>query len=610
MPAVLQWLLRLVITNPICVRLVQGGSRRKRHLYIRTAYLAALMLVLLWSLLAGAHGASLSYRDLAAAGATSFKYTAYLQIGLICLLAPVFMAGAIAQEASPRTWDILLSTPLSAAQIVLGNLFGRLFFVLALLFASLPLFAVTQYFGGAAGSSIFASYAIAACAALLVGSIAVTLSVSRLAGRRAVFAFYIAVVSYLAATWAIDLMLRGPGHVTVLTALNPFLALESMLDPAAYAKPEAAELAAMGWLRRLWLGSPVATWCIVSTGLSLVMAGASAGIARRVGASGGTSPLRRILRPRSAGTRTRTPRHVWNNPIAWREAAARAGTLPKIVARWSFIAAGLLWGLLLLVALHIGKINVADFRFALLATTWTELTVISLIAINMAGSAISREREDGTLDLLLITPVTAGAYLGGKLRGLISFLAPLIAVPVVTVALPGLYVLMDGLGGVAGAVSADPVGVNTYNLPIVLPEAALVAPLVCTAFVAFCVMVGLQWSLRSQGTISSVIAAFGVIAVLSGVLGSCGWKAGQDLPHAGPAIACLNPASALFILINPGSGAEQTLVSSAGDLGTLRGALLIGAFGAAAAYAGVVYAMHASMVRTFDMTVRKLAGLK
>src|SRR5678816_1338932 len=133
MPIILRWFLRLGVTNPITVRLVQNGSRRVRHLYIRAGYLAVLILVLLWLLLTQSSSGSLSYRELAQAGATSFAWVAYLQIGLICILAPVFMAGAIAQEASPRTWEVLLTTPLSALQIVLGNLFGRLFFILALL---------------------------------------------------------------------------------------------------------------------------------------------------------------------------------------------------------------------------------------------------------------------------------------------------------------------------------------------------------------------------------------------------------------------------------------------------------------------------------------------
>jgi len=105
MPVFLRWFLRLGPTNPIAVRLVQNGSRRMRHMYIRSAYLAALVIVLLWSLLIKGGSAELGYRELAEAGASSFIAIAYLQIGLICVIAPVFMAGAIAQEASPRTWE-------------------------------------------------------------------------------------------------------------------------------------------------------------------------------------------------------------------------------------------------------------------------------------------------------------------------------------------------------------------------------------------------------------------------------------------------------------------------------------------------------------------------
>ena len=44
MPAILNWLLRLLPTNPICMRLVQGGSRRIRHLYLRSGYLAVMII--------------------------------------------------------------------------------------------------------------------------------------------------------------------------------------------------------------------------------------------------------------------------------------------------------------------------------------------------------------------------------------------------------------------------------------------------------------------------------------------------------------------------------------------------------------------------------------
>ena len=609
MPAALRWLMRLGPTNPICVRLVQGGSRRTRHFYIRTGYLGVLIVALLWTLLVGAGGGRLSYTELANAGAASFKLIAYLQIGLITVLSPVFMAGAIAQEANPRTWDILLTTPLSAGQIVLGNLLGRLFFVLALLFSSLPLFAITQYFGGAPASSIFVSYAIAASAAILVGAIAITLSVSRLAGRRAVFAFYISAVSYIALTWALDLWLRksAGGGVTWLTPLNPFLALEALLAPSSYPTPDAATLAAMGPLARLWFGAPVLSWSLAATGLSVALMTASTVMVRKVGAAGGTI-WRRGGATNDAGERIRPSRTVWRNPVAWREASARAGGRAKIAVRWSFIGLGWLWAVVMLLLFDTGAWAPGELRFALLATVWAEVAVVSLIAVNMASTAVSREREDGTLDLLLITPLTPGQYLGGKLRGLVSFLAPMLTVPVGTIMLASLYVLMGGLG--ANVMVPVAVGTGTMNLPVVLPEGIFVAPLAIVPFVAFCVVVGLQWSLKSKGTLSSVTRTFGVVVVLAGVIGVCAWRAGSDIAIIGPALTCMNPGTAVYTIVRPENGALETLRSSAGGRGVLRLALLLGAITSSAVYFVIIYSLHTSMVRTFDETVRRLAGTR
>ncbi|MFG0275064.1 MAG: ABC transporter permease [Phycisphaerales bacterium] len=607
MPALLRWFLRLGPTNPVAVRLVQNGSTRTRHLYIRTGYLATLIGVLLWSLLAQSSAGALSYRDLAAAGAESFAYTAYLQIGLICVLAPLFMAGAIAQEANPRTWDILLTTPLSAAQIVLGNLFGRLFFILALLISSLPLFAITQYFGGVPGSTILKSYAVAACAALLVGAIAIAMSVSRLAGRRAVFVFYIAVISYLAVTWAIDQGIRA-GGVTVMTPLNPFLAQESLLNPSSYPTPDPTELVEMGSLSRLWYGSPVLAWCLWSSLLSVALMGAGASVVRAIAAEGG-APWRKSLSRFELRQRARGLRSVWKNPVAWREAAARATTLPKRAARWSFVALGVVWGLVILWLHFKGTINGSTLRFMLLATLWTELAVISLIAMNMAATSVSREREDGTLDLLLTTPITPKAYLGGKLRGIISFLVPLAMAPLLTGAFAAVYILANGFGAAGGVTVPDVVGTTPINTPIMLPAGALVLPLVFAPFLAFCVMVGLQWSVKSKGAIGSAVATVGVVGAIAGVLGLCGAAAGPSIPFLGPMLTTLNPATAIYAMCDPARGASETL-SGVGGQQDVTLALLTGAGASAVVYGVVVWAILTSMVRSFDMTVRRLAGTR
>lgn len=605
--------------NPIAVRLVQNGSRRSRHLYIRATYLAVLIVALLWLLLLKGTSASstFSYKDLAAAGAAAFTAAAYLQVLLICVLAPVFMGGAIAQEASPRTWEVLLTTPMTASEIVLGNLFGRLFFIIALLTASLPLFALTQYFGGVPYTAVFASYLVAACAALVVGAIAIALSVSRLVGKRAFFVFYVCVVSYIAVTLAIDIALRQSGlgavngqGVTYMTALNPFLALRALLNPATYPRaPEGSYTGLSAWM----LETPVSAWCIGSSLVSAFFMAASTLTVRTGGLQTLTADAegvpwhRRLLGrgPKRAGEH-RAPKHVWTNPIAWREAASRNSTPAKIALRYAFLLFGAALGLSIVWMFHRGTVSQAQFQYILVATVWTELTIIALVAINTAATAISKEREDGTLDLLLTTPITASAYLKGKLRGLIAYLLPLLGVPLGTLAMSALYVLIGGFSNPQGVTVTHQIGGTGVPLPLLLPESALLASLVVVPFMAFCVMVGLQWSLKSKGTLSSVVATVGVVGAISAVLGVCAWNASDALQVVGPVFAGLSPASYLYATVHPEDMIASTMSSTTVWSG--RVALLIGAGGAALVYSAACYAIHGNMVRTFDMTVRRLAG--
>jgi ABC-type transport system involved in multi-copper enzyme maturation permease subunit len=576
-------------------------------MYIRSAYLAALIIVLLWTLLLNT-SRSLSYQDLAAAGASSFQAIAYLQITLICILAPVFMGGAIAQEANPKNWEVILTTPLTAGQIVLGNLFGRLFFVLALLACSLPLFAITQYFGGVPGSAILASYLVAGGAALLVGSTAIALSVSRLVGKRAFFVFYVAVVTYLAATLAIDLFLRRGtgGGVTYMTSLNPFLSLHALFNPTTY--PRAAPGSHSG-IAAWMLEKPVTTWCVGTIVLSIIVMVIST-ITVRVGGlqalgedDDGVSIWRKMfgkkavagVNPEAGGHRA--PRTVWQNPIAWREAASRNSSPGKVMARIVFLILGGLFGVVLIGLYHTGTLGHDDFRLALAATITSELLVVALIAVNTAATAISKEREDGHLDLLLTTPITASAYLWGKLRGLVAYILPLACVPLGTLLLASLYVLANGLGRTGGVLLGS-------GEPVVLPEAGWIAPIAVIPFMAFCVMVGLYWSLGSKGVLGSVVGTVAVVGIVAGIIGLCAWNI-ADTRGVGPFFAGLSPASFLRVSMDSGVlGQWQT--PPMGE----RIAMAVGAIVGAAANAGICYSIHATLVRTFDMTVRKLAGGK
>jgi len=605
MPAIVDWFLALLPTNPICMRLVQGGSKRMRHLYVRSGYLAILMVVLLISLL----GPAQSLRELAQRGANAFTIVAFGQVALICLLTPVFMAGAIAQEANPRTWDILLTTPLNAAQIVLGNLFGRLFFVLALLLSSLPLFLFIQYFGGVPGESILLSYLVAGCSAFLVAAIAVTLSVTRTAGRRAVFAFYVSVVLYLFATWAIDLRLREPlgvgsaaTYTTLMTPLNPFLALEALLQSNTYI-PSVRNVDA-AFIVRWWQGAPVAVFCWLSVLISVGLMLFSAFRLRVIGAKVGQVPwYRRLIGLGAAGAMTRQPRKVSKNPISWRESSSHTLSVAGVLGRWSFIIAGIAAACVMIGFFHSGGFGSDDLRVALLTLVAAEITIVVLAALNMSATAVSKEREDGTLDIILTTPIQPGPYLSGKLRGLVIYLLPMLLVPVATMLIAAIY----GVFQPETTKLTVSIGTNTGEVSVISLTSALAMLLLLPPFVAFAVMLGLQWSIRSKGTISSIIAAVMIMLVVVGVIGLCGTASGQGIPYLGAIISSASPFNLVFASFMPDAAIPETVKEAGAGFGLT---LLLGGAISGAIYLGIVLGMHASMKKSFMMTVRRLAGTK
>ncbi|MBG80146.1 MAG: hypothetical protein CMJ39_05480 [Phycisphaerae bacterium] len=610
MPAILNWLLRLLPTNPLCIRLVAGGSRRWRHLVIRGLYLAIMITVILFMLLGSLGGSSMSFRALAAASASIFEFTCVVQIILVCLLTPVFMAGAIVHESNPRTWDILLTTPLNSLQVVLGNLFGRYFFILALLVSSLPLFALLQMFGGVPGSTILANYGVAACSALIVAAIAVTLSATRTGGRRAVFIFYVLVVVYLTGTMILDSLLTtrlisGGSTTTVMTAINPFLAIQAMLNPTGYVIPDTY---GESWLIQTWMGKPVTTFNWLCVILSLILVIYSTLRVRILAfRSGDRTWLQRLFRITSDQAISRQPRLVGNNPIAWRESHLRR-SVSTIIGRWGFLVVGLLL-LIILLAWHStstpGPTQTQNTRLFIVALLIAETIIIILTAVNLSATAVSREREDGSLDLILTTPIQPGPYLTGKHRGLIRYLLPMMALPIISMLLIACYVMLMGTEHVQQTETLRS-GIEAV-VPLVMPATCFAFALMFIPFVAFCVMVGLHWSIRSKGTIGSIAAAVIILLILLGILGTCGFIAGANIPMAGAALMTLNPGNLILSIADP----TQWLYSSWRSDSTgfnISIMMVIGGVLSAGAYLGLVWTMHRSMSRTFMMTVRRLSG--
>ena len=611
MPDIIHWFLRLLPANPICLRVVRNGSRRQRQLLARGGFLGVLILLTLGMLLFNITSGSISLRTLASSGATIFNWVSVLQILLVCLLTPIFMAGAIAHESNPRTWDILLTTPLSSLQIVLGNLLGRWFFILILLISTLPLFMVLRYFGGVPGESIFGAFAIAAGTALVVAAIAVTLSVSRLGGKRAVFAFYFGIILVLFLTYALDRTLRTPvpgdlgaTWTTVMTPLNPFLALEVLLFSKTYLPHDTPDV---GWLNRLWLGRPVATFVWLSMISSLTLVCFSTLSVRLLARNGGTeSLLRRLFGLSSSGALEREPRPVGRNAISWREriAAMVAGVARSPggdssaarCSRCSCCCGCIKWA----------RSSWTACGAALLVLLLAEICLVILVAANMSATAVSKEREDGSLDIMLTTPIQPAPYLSGKHRGLVRYLLPMMIAPIGSLLLAMLYMFFNGFGTpVTSPISLD--SGLTIEVPLLQWQACLGFAIAFIPFIALCVMIGLMWSIRSKGTIGSMVIAILLIGTLLAIVTFMTVLVMDSAKTLGPMVAAFSPISMMLAAIDPAQNLDDAMRQGHEAVGTL---LLIGSCIAATLYTLAAILLHRQMTRSFMMTVRQLSGTK
>ena len=639
----LRWWWDLLPGNPMVVRTVQGGSRRMRHLWVRMGYLGLLTgLVVLGLLFGGGLGGSASMAELAQAGTRLFGLVAYGQVILVCLLAPLFMAAAIRAEQTGQTYNILLTTPLSALQIVLGALGGRLFFVLSLLASGLPLFAVVLIFGGVPVRSIFAAFLIAALVALVVGSVAVALAVMGHGGRRAVFVFIIAVAGYLLSAYAADQVLRQfqtpststaspvfsqgsaspsatQGNTTWLTPLHPILVLEASLNKPDYRPPSPEEIAHLpSWLR-VYRGNSLTAITVLSFGLSFALVSVSAMRLRSVAREGAARVglFKRALRLGRQARVTHPPRRVGQNPIAWRESHTRGNSTAAILARIVFLTLALLLAAVLIGAYHFGRLPTTlrgvggqlltpaqVLQYMLLSLLMVELVIIVIVALYTSAGSVSGEREDGTLDLIQTTPITPRYYVWGKLRGLVAFLSLLLAAPLGTLAMVCVYTSVGLWRQWPSAMTTYYGPFGSVREPIILPEAALLWPVIFVPFVAACVAVGMGWSIKSRGVISAVVGSVGVVGGLMLVLGFCGSVMASRIPVIGPVINALSPTTGLVMLVNPWG----TIDNFAGGTGSSRVWLWIAAVVAGGVYAVFVYGQLTTMVRGFDQRVRELSG--
>lgn len=593
----------LLPANPILVRVVSGASRRVRHLWLRFGYLAALIGVVAIALAAYMNGISPSLSELAKGASQTFKWASTAQLLMMCFLAPAFTAAAITQERDAQTYNILLTTPLSSAQIVFGSLMSRLYFVIMLLVAGLPIFLMTMVYGGVTTAQVFESFMLSACTAIVTGSLAIFIAMLGVGTRRTIFSFYLLIAFYLVGiallgqwnqTWVAESTPTVTGRqMSWLTFLHPFLSLDVALNRVN--APSEAHLAGYSAMTRYALAYPSATYMTWTLLLGLVLTVLSIMFVRS-GAKQGEprwyNNIFGLFRKSSSGERSRSARNVWSNPVAWREARTRA--VGGSAIRWIVIILGSGASLTLLIGYVGGSLAAATARTWLAYLVTVQFALVLIIATNTAATSMTKEKESKTMDILLTTPLTSRYILFGKLRGLVSYAAPLLGGPVVILLVFGVVGLFMG--------KTDPV-------PAIWIETAATIAALMVIYIAVGCVIGLRMSLHTRKNVTAIMYSVGLMILL------CGGVSGVFFAFVraangefGGALAAFSPFTAVYFLVDP-AGLFDTPKDFAAAAQATRVFVFAGSALATLAYAFVVYSFYTSLVRNFDMIVRRQSGL-
>lgn len=175
-------------------------------------------------------------------GLQGFYYFVFITIAaLLSLIAPALTASSVTTERQRLTMDLLVTTPLSSAQLLTGKILSSVAFLALLLVLSLPASSLCIILGGATLGDVIRIYSLLAVDSLILAAIGIAFSCAVRASLAAIAWTYLAVIAFeittgsftpaILASRALGIMTGSGGSIrdldpaTVLVALNPFVAV-------------------------------------------------------------------------------------------------------------------------------------------------------------------------------------------------------------------------------------------------------------------------------------------------------------------------------------------------------------------------------------------------
>jgi ABC-type transport system involved in multi-copper enzyme maturation permease subunit len=401
--------------NPVLQKDLLGLLRLKRVAAVQIVFVAVLAVMVLGSWpQQGVLEGSVTLRGNAFAGGDRFLLGLTLgQIVLLALFVPGMAAVAVSSEREQNTLEMLYASRLRPRQIIAGKVAVAVGYPLLLLTMALPFVALLNWRGEVRGGDLLSAYLILMITAIFLAlvSLAISAWVSQSA-TALVIAYAVVLVLCGASLVPAAIMLDHAQGMTAQAlhyarAFSPVAAALSLLQPQSNFNGVDRGMIPL-WQIFLPLAALISIGCFMALVWKLGRAPSSS---EAFGAVGGAEVERSIARrilflidPKKQPK----PFASWN-PLIGKE--RRIGGLRS--GRWMiriFYVCLLLSLGLAAMSLYSGAEQSDLLRYVAQVVITLQIGIIALVSPSLTSAAISSEIENGTWELLRLTPRGGGRF--------------------------------------------------------------------------------------------------------------------------------------------------------------------------------------------------------
>jgi ABC-type transport system involved in multi-copper enzyme maturation permease subunit len=198
--------------GPIFFYEVLRGSRRRVHL-VRTLFATILALTIGYVFVIRSEYYYSTRNTMQVQAETAevvFLVFFCALLGLVTILTPLMVAGAISEEKERRTLEFILATDLRSREIILGKLAGRLANMALFLLAGLPLLSLLQLMGGIDPGLLLVGFAAVLISFISLAALSIWHSTLLRRSRDAIVTTFITILGYIALSSVARLLLFTP----------------------------------------------------------------------------------------------------------------------------------------------------------------------------------------------------------------------------------------------------------------------------------------------------------------------------------------------------------------------------------------------------------------